>query len=555
MKLTLKIRQKDQEILVKELGEGVYRIGRSEFCDIALPSEKISRTHLELRVTELSVYLTNMSTSGKVKVNRELIETCELHDGDEVQVGPYRMEILLNSAGAVAEPAAAEPQADVPFNENNSNVIEGGFKKEGQPQEPAFDGNLALAVESPAADLMVNERNSSVKYKNDTQVEAKPLVAKILFQTGPKQGQECSIEGFEVVLGRSKRADIQVEDNKLSRLHCKIFRVGMGYRLMDLQSKRGTYVNGVRVLEHPLASFDEVEIGDTKFKFLVHDMVMGNPVGGPLAAVGDTLAGTRPAITKSLALGAINPELIDELKNQGPDPYLPQPGFEPVARTSILSQVSQRTKVLALVVIGLLALYLLMPDSSKTKKAETVENKATMEDKLSKIELPPSLPKEYGELSEEVQRAIEGQYHSAQSAAEQGRYEEAVAYLKQIHENLPFYKQSRELLDQFSQKLREKQIAEAQEKAKKDEKQDLAIYLEDGLAYLKEGEFEKASEVFNSAIVLDPTNPIAVKGLKAAELKIRDIEAIPPERDPEDEKRKLVTDLFQKAIVAFSNKS
>ena len=46
--------------------------------------------------------------------------------------------------------------------------------------------------------------------------------------------------------------------------------VELGYRLIDMNSRNGTYVNGVRILEHPLASFDEIQIGSTKIKFLIH---------------------------------------------------------------------------------------------------------------------------------------------------------------------------------------------------------------------------------------------------------------------------------------------
>jgi tetratricopeptide (TPR) repeat protein len=81
------------------------------------------------------------------------------------------------------------------------------------------------------------------------------------------------------------------------------------------------------------------------------------------------------------------------------------------------------------------------------------------------------------------------------------------------------------------------------------------MYLKEGIEYLKEGDFDRAAEAFNSAIVIDPTNKVAIKGLKAAEARVRDIEQLPPEKDPEEDKRKLVSELFQKAVNAFTAKS
>jgi tetratricopeptide (TPR) repeat protein len=165
------------------------------------------------------------------------------------------------------------------------------------------------------------------------------------------------------------------------------------------------------------------------------------------------------------------------------------------------------------------------------------------------------MSKEFLELSPEAQRAVEGYYNTALKSADHEAYDEAVLNLKKIHEILPYYKQSREMMDQYTKKLKEKQIVEATEKAKKDEKQELALLLEEGMDNLKEGEFDKAAEAFNSAITLDPNNQTALKGLKAAEYKVKRFEDIPPEKDPEQEKRKMVGDLFQQAVEAFRLKS
>ena len=47
--------------------------------------------------------------------------------------------------------------------------------------------------------------------------------------------------------------------------------------------------------------------------------------------------------------------------------------------------------------------------------------------------------------------------------------------------------------------------------------QDLNIYLQEGKEYLIEGDFARAAEAFNSAIVLDPENIAAIAGLRASE--------------------------------------
>ena len=73
--------------------------------------------------------------------------------------------------------------------------------------------------------------------------------------------------------------------------------------------------------------------------------------------------------------------------------------------------------------------------------------------------------------------------------------------------------------------------------------------------YLKAGDFDRAAEAFNSAIVIEPNNEIAANGLKAAQAKVKSLDDIPKELDGEQEKRKLVSELFSRAVEAFTNKS
>jgi tetratricopeptide (TPR) repeat protein len=251
-----------------------------------------------------------------------------------------------------------------------------------------------------------------------------------------------------------------------------------------------------------------------------------------------------------VAINALSEARLSELRavqEQNAPDFEIRPQFEAPAPSRAF--LTGRTQILVGAVVGLLLVYLLLPGGDPAREAAKVAN-----EKVANVNIPPAMPKEYAELGEEMARAIEGHYNSALKAADVQDFDSAVGHLKSIHENLPFYKKSRELLEKYQKKLKEKQIAEAQERAKKDEKQDLAMYLQDGLEYLKEGDFARAGESFNSAIVIDPSNPVAAKGLRAADAKVRDIDQIPPEVDPELEKKKAVLTLFQQAVAALQQK-
>lgn len=598
MKITVKTYIDGQEALSKVFPEGVYRVGRSEFSDIVLNHSSISRSHLEIRVTESAVYLTNMGAGGKVKVNGQAVETAEMNDGDEVRVGPFQIVVFHGEregeapspaglpgdnpadggvnvenafGGGEFQPNEGGEDLPVPAERGEGNAIEPVGDRNDDFQPGGGDGAGGVALAEAEAELEIEPNNEGTAMgRGETQLEIKPIVAKLIFAEGPKMGDEMFIETFEVTLGRSKKADIFLDDEKLSRIHCKVTRVGMGYRLVDMNSRNGTFVNGIRVLEHPLNSFDEIQIGNSKIKFLIHD-VMTNEMqraAGTLAVMGSDFPGTGSAAvafdqTKSLAVGALPQEVLLELQRPK---GVPQPEYSSVGEMvegepdiSLLSTPrNKRNAVMGGLLLMLVIGYFLLPSAptatpTDTKTAETT--KGETKDPLANVVIPANMPKDYADLTPEQQRKLEGDFNAAIQAAQQNQYESAVEYLRRIHSVLPYYKNSLELQDQYLKIVKDRQVVDAQKRAKDDEKQDLQLYLEEGLDYLKGGDFERAAEAFNSAIVIDPANPTAIRGLKAAEFKVKSLDEIPAEKDDEQEKRKVVSELFQRAVSAFTNKS
>jgi len=71
-----------------------------------------------------------------------------------------------------------------------------------------------------------------------------------------------------VTAGKLSGNDLQLNDNSVSRNHCKFLRVKNIYKIIDLGSTNGTYVNGKRVTEKKLDVGDNITIGRTIIKFL-----------------------------------------------------------------------------------------------------------------------------------------------------------------------------------------------------------------------------------------------------------------------------------------------
>jgi pSer/pThr/pTyr-binding forkhead associated (FHA) protein len=70
-----------------------------------------------------------------------------------------------------------------------------------------------------------------------------------------------------VVVGRGPRADVRIEDERLSREHFAVSRDGNTFVLYDLNSRNGTWVDGQRVLRAELRPSDTIRAGRTRFLF------------------------------------------------------------------------------------------------------------------------------------------------------------------------------------------------------------------------------------------------------------------------------------------------
>ena len=88
-----------------------------------------------------------------------------------------------------------------------------------------------------------------------------PVYLKIL--QGAGTGQVLAIpEGQPVTLGRSASASYAFDDPLLSRKHCAIEVRGDLCRIVDLQSRNGTFVNGQRAGAQLLQQQDRIKIGN-----------------------------------------------------------------------------------------------------------------------------------------------------------------------------------------------------------------------------------------------------------------------------------------------------
>ena len=90
----------------------------------------------------------------------------------------------------------------------------------------------------------------------------------ITVQAADSSPQRIPLEKDRITIGRSRRSDIFLSDQWLSRHHAEIRLAPDGYYLVDLGSKNGTLLNGTPLVEHQrLRGGDVITLGEHTLTF------------------------------------------------------------------------------------------------------------------------------------------------------------------------------------------------------------------------------------------------------------------------------------------------
>jgi hypothetical protein len=114
----------------------------------------------------------------------------------------------------------------------------------------------------------------SITLRQHDETRAGTIEVDAAFEPGGEQaavvlpdGQRHPITRDVTRIGRLSDCPIQISDPQSSRHHAEIRAVAEGFRLVDLGSTNGTFVNGTAITDHLLADGDEIRIGTTVLRY------------------------------------------------------------------------------------------------------------------------------------------------------------------------------------------------------------------------------------------------------------------------------------------------
>jgi len=241
------------KLVVKKSGEQVkritisvdkFKIGRSKKNDLVLEGVFVSRKHSVIEVKDGVYILTDNNSTDGTYINGEKIQTRQLEDGDEIQIGDFDLVFEIGAADDRKTRVRREERITEAREEEGR---EGDYGKTG-----LYFGALEVIQ-------------------------------------GDRIGYSYDITKQMITIGREPQCDICMEhDSAVSMEHARLFVSEDGSVLIaDLGSTNKTWVNGHHIIENEtLSDNDRIQIGKTTFRFHSHVSRAADPgTAGEVAVV------------------------------------------------------------------------------------------------------------------------------------------------------------------------------------------------------------------------------------------------------------------------------
>lgn len=283
--------------------------GREVGCDLLLDEGRCSRKHARLQPSPGGILVTDLGSSNGTFINGNRIESGIAKAGDELgfDTAKYRVEGIApalppSDVTTIVPPtpsvSTSPPVSAAPSAANNAAPPKPPVAIEVEKPKPVADvaesqkgAWWAPKDEGPEGTLLMQPGMAAQQAAVEgTQVMAALSAAEpsLVGISGSVKGQSFKLNGDRWKIGRDAgECDVVLDDAGVSAFHAQIINEGATWKLINLMSSNGSFVNGQRVQTAYLNSGDRLQFGATEFVFNLGGLKMGG--GASNAASEDTV--------------------------------------------------------------------------------------------------------------------------------------------------------------------------------------------------------------------------------------------------------------------------
>jgi hypothetical protein len=217
--------------------------------------------------------------TGREETMRTLTEVREelkrvSQERDELRNKLARVDSVQTATIALPDddPGPSPATANVPSLEDLMGAL--GMVEESRDSPPRTAGHLHQRVQAAADDseemispeLVFPEKFAeSAQGEDEKEVKA---VSRVLVLLDPDKPVKYPLFKDTMTIGRADVADIQINNNFLSRLHARVVTTSQGVFVEDIESKNGIRVNSKPTERQTLHHGDIIDFGRLRFRFI-----------------------------------------------------------------------------------------------------------------------------------------------------------------------------------------------------------------------------------------------------------------------------------------------
>lgn len=308
----------------------VITLGRQAGCDIVITDRYVSRRHAEVFVRDDQLFVRDLQSTHGTLVNGQPVTECALRPGDELRLDKAVFSAQrLNGGAQAAQPAADDgdktvmrrldevaASLDAAAQQASPAVAPSEIPPQ-PPPEPAREVPPATPAAAPAAapppapapEVRVDADREAVapaapqdeapadearRSKNwwDPQdagpmgtrlVRVKDGVEEVHAELAPQletdrpmlvgispafRERQYELQPGKMIVGKKPDADIRLDDEYVSDVHAQIVGEGARWKVVNILSANGTFVNGKKIQAAYLRSGDVVRFGRVDLQFV-----------------------------------------------------------------------------------------------------------------------------------------------------------------------------------------------------------------------------------------------------------------------------------------------
>ena len=291
---------------------GEMIVGRSADCEITVDDSRVSRKHAAFSISDGIVNLEDLKSANGTYVNGQRLEAqTVLADGDTIAFDNNIFTLLLNIEGSVASDRVEEADTDATM----VGMAPADLPTNPPPTQspPVQDPAPTAAVEEVKAELKLPgswDETEGVDGTQLLQVSDLPNMSDALQSAAAgvdsdmphlvittatgSQMVELSVDGDTSVweIGREPGCEILIDDASVSSKHAQlVFNKGR-WRMVNMVSTNGIFVNGEKKLSAYLAEGDEVQLGAVNLMFRAGSSATAGATSGTAGASADAQEGS-----------------------------------------------------------------------------------------------------------------------------------------------------------------------------------------------------------------------------------------------------------------------